>query len=127
MERLLQIAGRGHVACNGEHGALDGLRHGGVRAPHRLLRPAVDEPREQLREDHAAVAACPRQRPTWTRIPEGPERGQHVVPRVAVGDGEDVELVDLDPVSLEMRDRALEQGGQTAFVTLPAFRQRVHT
>ena len=30
-------------------------------------------------------------------------------------------------VSLEMRDRALEQGGQTAFVTLPAFRQRVQT
>ena len=93
---LLQIAGRGHVMCNGEHRALDGLRYGGVRAPHRLLWPAF-------------------------------ERGQHVVPRVAVGDGEDVELVDLDPVSLEMRDRALEQGGQTAFVTLPAFRQRVHT
>ena len=60
-------------------------------------------------------------------VPEGPQRGHHVVPHVAVGDGETLELVDLCPVSLEVRERTLEQGGQTALVTLPAFRQRVHT
>ena len=89
--------------------------------------PPVHEPREELGEDDAAVAAGAEQRPVRAAVAERAQRRQEVVPRVAVGDREDVQLVDLFPVALEVRDRALEQGGQTAFVTLPAFRQRVHT
>jgi hypothetical protein len=87
----------------------------------------LGEPGEQLGEDDAAVAARAEQRAVRPALPVRPQRREHVVARVAVGDREDVQLVDPGPVALEVRDGALEQGGQTAFVTLPAFRQRVHT
>ena len=85
-------------------------------------------------------------------VEHGAQGERHVVARVAVGDREDVEVVDLLAPGLEGRERSLDDGaeadeagighggrrppdgrsrghgvGHQAFVTLPAFRQRVHT
>ena len=70
---------------------------------------------------------------------DGAQREHHVVAGVAVGDGEDVEVVDLLAAGLEVRQRSGDGGAeanqvgvghgarQRALRTLPAFKQRVHT
>jgi hypothetical protein len=67
---------------------------------------------------------------------------RHVDPRVAVGDREHVEVVDLFPARLQLRQSGLDDEAESeetrvgqrcpaaacyAFVTLPALRQRVQT
>ena len=116
-------------------GALGRARHGGAqehrvdelaRARDELLGRAADE----LGEDDAAVAARAEQRGAGHRLDdllaadlvERPVDGgepvdllqarvqgqRHVVARVAVGDREDVEVVDLLPARLEVRECALD-------------------
>ena len=147
-------------------------------AADELLGGAADE----LREDDAAVAAgaeqgragdglddlvaadlvdeatspCERVRREPVELGEhGLQRERHVVAGVAVGDREDVEVVDLAAARLEVRERAVDDGAEAdeagvrheattpaearrytasdgqpvyrAFVTFPAFRQRVQT
>ena len=152
-------------------GAVDGAGHGGADerrvdqlagARHELLRRPADE----LGEDDAAVAAGAEQGGAGDGVDDllaadlvdraalllgdeavelvedGAQRERHVVPRVAVGDREDVEVVDLLAAGFEMRERRGDDGAetrevregrhgqtpaQTAFVTLPALRQRVQT
>ena len=126
----------------------------------QLLRGPADE----LGEDDAAVAAGAEERGAGDRVDDlvaadevqrpvlgrepvdlgqaGAQRERHVVARIAVGDREDVEVVDLLTARLEVRERALYDraepdetgighaggtGGQIALTTLPAFRQRVQT
>ena len=72
----------------------------------------------------------------------GAQSQRHVVPRVAVGDREDVEIVDLLAARFKLRESSLDDeaeaeetrighGGDQppyyALVTLPALRQRVQT
>ena len=117
-----------------------------------------------LREDHAAVAARAEQRGARDGLHDlvaadvvdhlavqavellhhGPQRLRHVVARVAVGDREHVQVVDLLTACLELRtarrrrpcgsalsrDRPREPmpgRARAALATLPAFRQRVQT
>ena len=147
---------------------------------HQLARPAdqlLGGAADQLREDDPAVAAGAQQRRAGHRghdlvtadvvdgaalggageaVQFGEDRAQgqdHVVAGVAVGDGENVEVVDLlaarlqrrqsgprpEPGSARCWDRTLPQSGrslarvrppsvtQRALVILPALRQRVHT
>jgi hypothetical protein len=136
----------------------------------QLLCSAAD----QLAEDDAAVAARTQQRrardalhdlltpdliqlarvlgrQALQLVEHRSHRERHVVARVAIGDREDIEVVDLLAPGLEVRERALDDGTeadetgigghgaptayagpalperQTAFWTLPALRQRVQT
>ena len=45
-------------------------------------------------------------------VQHGAQRQRHVVARVAVGDREDVEVVDLLAARLEVRERALDDGAE---------------
>ena len=122
--------------AHGVVGAVGGARHRGAdqhrvdelaRARRELLRRAAD----QLREDHAGVAARAEQRRAGDGVddllaadlvdlPGGGEavelvehrahRERHVVARVAVGDGEDVEVVDLLAACLQFGQRTLDDG-----------------
>ena len=133
-----------HLAHDGEDRALGRVAHRGVgavggacqrRADQRrvdqLARPAeqlLGGAADQLREDHAAVAARAQQRRARDRLDdlvapdlvdravaaggEAVELGEHrlhrqdhVVAGVAVGDGEDVEVVDLLAARLQMGER----------------------
>ena len=97
----------------------------------QLLRRAADE----LGEDHAGVAAGAEQRGPGHRADDrvaadvvdvaqrgqaielgehGLERERHVVARVAVGDREDVEVVDLLAAGLERGERALDDRPEPA-------------
>ena len=73
---------------------------------------------------------------------DGAQRQRHVVARVAVGDREDVEVVDLLAPRFKLRESSLDDEAEAeetrighdgaaaaryAFVTLPALRQRVQT
>ena len=75
-------------------------------------------------------------------VQDGAQRERHVVPRVAVGDREDVEIVDLLAARFKLRESGLDDEAETeetrighgsdqppgyALVTLPALRQRVQT
>ena len=150
--RELHRDGRRHVAHHRQDRPLSGLAHrrvGALRAArhrradeHRVdeLSGARDEllggAADQLREDHAAVAASAEQRGARDGVDDlrppdvveraivadlgetldlgqaGVEREHHVVARIAVGDGKDVEIVDLLPARLEVRERALKAGAE---------------
>ena len=56
-----------------------------------------------------AVAAL---RETVELVEHGAQRERHVVARVAVGDREDVEVVDLPPARLQMRQRAFQRDAE---------------
>ena len=108
-----------------------------------LLGRAADE----LGEDHAAVAARAEQRGAGDRVDDlvaadlvdrvlvlglreavdlveaGAQRQRHVVARVAVGDGEDVEVVDLRAARLEVREGALHGGAEADEAGLGARRR----
>ena len=75
-------------------------------------------------------------------LQDGAQRQRHVVARVAVGDREDVEVVDLLAPRFKLRESRLDDEAETeearvgqrcpaaaryALVTLPALRQRVQT
>jgi hypothetical protein len=45
-------------------------------------------------------------------VQAGAQRERHVVARIAVGDGEHVEVVDLRAARLEVRERALDHGAE---------------
>ena len=74
-------------------------------------------------------------------VEHGAQRERHVVAGVAVGDREDVEVVDLLTACLELAEGALDDGAEAekagighgwgraayALVILPALRQRVQT
>ena len=122
-------------------GALRAARHRRADE-HRVdeLSGARDEllggTADQLREDDAAVAASAEQRGARDGVDDlrppdvveraivadlgetldlgqaGVEREHHVVARIAVGDGKDVEIVDLLPARLEVRERALKAGAE---------------
>ena len=139
----------GHLAHDGEDRALGRLPDGVVgpvgRAGHRgadqhgvdelagtrgeLLRGAADE----LREDHAGVAAGAEQRGARHGVDDlvaadlvdpalageavqlvehGAQRERHVVARVAVGDREDVEVVDLLAAAFQLRQRTLDDAAE---------------
>ena len=95
----------------------------------QLLGGAAD----QLGEDHAGVAARARAAPRGRRsrrsrrgrprrgavarepvelVEHGAQRERHVVARVAVGDREHVEVVDLLAACLQLRQRALDDGAE---------------
>ena len=169
-----------HLAHDGQDRALGGLAHRGVGAVGGARQRGADQRRvdqlagaaeellggavDQLREDHAAVAARPQQRRARDRLDDlvaadlvdravavggeavellehGAHRQHHVVAGVAVGDREDVEVVDLLAARLQMRGRRGDQVAKPnqvwvshdprrltrALVTLPALRQRVQT
>jgi hypothetical protein len=85
-------------------------RHGTV------LIEALDGATDDLREDHAGVAASAEQRsvrdiglPCLERLAHGAYREQHVRPRVAVGHRIDVEVVETGPVAIE---RGLGRAGE---------------
>ena len=116
--------------------AVGGARHRGpdqdrvdelAGARGELLGRAAD----QLGEDHAAVAAGAEQRRAGDALDDlvaidrvelallgqavelvehGAQRERHVVPGVAVGDREDVQVVDLVAACLELRQRTLDDG-----------------
>ena len=122
--------------ADGVVGAVGGARHRGadqdrvdqLAGPRRqLLGRAAD----QLGEDHAAVAARAEQRGAGHALDDlvavdrvelallgqavelvehGAQRQRHVVPGVAVGDREDVEVVDLVAACLQLRQRSLDDG-----------------
>ena len=179
----------GHLAHDGQDRALGGLAHrpvrlvGGARErgtdQHRideLSRPAgelLGRAADQLREDHAGVAAGSKQCRARDRrddlvaadlidraalrgageavqlLKHGPQRQHHVVPGIAVGDREHVEVVDLLAALLERRQPGLHHRPKPndarvghagpaarsvgsdhlylALTILPAFRQRVQT
>ena len=140
-----------------------------ARAARELLGGAAN----QLREDHAGVAASPEQRRARDRrddlvaadlvdrprlggagepiklLQHRPQRQHHVVARVAVGDREHVEVVDLLAPLFQRRQPSLDDRPKPndarighsgpaarsvgsdhlylALTILPAFRQRVHT
>ncbi len=101
-----------------------------ARARDQLLGRAADE----LGEDDAAVAARAQQRGADDRVDDlvaadlverpvdgrqpvdllqaGPQRERHVVARVAVGDREDVEVVDLLSARLQVRESAFERDAE---------------
>ena len=120
-------------------GAVGGAGHGGADqhrvdqlagARDQLLGGAAD----QLGEDHAGVAAGAQQRgarhgvddllapdlverPCVLReavelVEHGAQRQRHVVPRVAVGDREDVQVVDLLAARFERAEGALDDGAE---------------
>jgi hypothetical protein len=122
--------------AHGLVGALGGPRHRRAdhdrvdelaRARHELLRGAADE----LGQDDPGVAARAEQRRAGEGVHElvaadvvdgaavagqqhvdllqdGPEGERHVVPGVAVGDGEHVQVVDLLAARLEVDERAAD-------------------
>ena len=126
--------------AHGAVGPVGGARHRGADqdrvdelagAARELLGGAAD----QLGEDHAAVAAGAEQRRAGDAIDDlvaadlvdraspcvgeavelvehGAQRQRHVVARVAVGDREDVEVVDLVAARLELRERTLDDGAE---------------
>ena len=125
---------------DGEDGALGRLHHRpvgdrrrlGERRGHagrvelRALRHSLGEAAEDLREDHPAVAAGAHQRAVRRRgehrvggirrggvarlLHRRAQRQVHVRAGVAVGDREDVEVVDLLLVGLEPRERRGQAG-----------------
>jgi hypothetical protein len=130
LERLLRRAG--HVARHGQDRALNRMGHGregGLAAALEgcdELRPGdtigaadgVAHAAQELRQDHAAVAARTHQRSQAQRGGDarhcslagrhalrlgdrGLERGEHVRAGVTVGHGEDVERVDLVELGVE--------------------------
>ena len=128
------LADRGVGAVGGarERGADQGRVDQLAGAAEELLGGAVD----QLREDHAAVAARPEQRCARDRLDDlvapdlvdravpsggqpvelgehGLHRQDHVVAGVAVGDGKHVEVVDLLATGLQVRERPGDQGAKT--------------
>ncbi len=178
----------GHLAHHGQDRPLGRLAHRAVRLIGRPRHRGGDQDRvdelaraarellggaaDQLREDHARVAARAQQRRAGDRrddlvaphgvdrvalrcagepvelLQHGAQRQHHVVARVAVGDREHIEIVDLLAARLELGEAGLDNGpepddarvGQAptlqfsrgcahyrALATLPAFRQRVHT
>ena len=186
----------GHLAHDGQDRALGGLADRAVGLVGGPRQRGADQDRvdelagpagqllggaaDQLREDHARVAARAEQRRPRDRgddlvaadvvdravlggtgepvelLQHGPQRQHHVVARVAVGDREHVEVVDLLAPLLERRKARLEHRPEAndagighracdagrsrgadassgailavkALVTLPAFRQRVQT
>ena len=139
----------GHLAHDGEDRALGRLAHGAVGAVGGARHRGADQDRvdelagargqllggaaDQLREDHAAVAARAEQRRAGDGLDDlvaadlvdlallgepvelvehGAQRERHVVPRVAVGDREDVQVVDLVAACLELRERTLDDGAE---------------
>ena len=133
--RIVPSAGVAHRAV----GAIGGARHRradqhGVDelagARDQLLGGAADE----LGEDHAGVAAGAQQRGAGDRVDDlvaadlverplvlgqpvelvehGAQRQHHVVAGVAVGDREDVEVVDLLAACLELAESALDDGAE---------------
>jgi hypothetical protein len=110
------------------HGRGDQHRVDELAGPRdQLLRGAADE----LGEDHARVATRPEQRGARHRVDDlvapdlvelalggepvelvehGVQRERHVVPGVAVGDREHVEVVDLLAARLELGQRPLDDG-----------------
>ena len=133
--RIVPSAGRAHGAV----GAVGRARH--RRADqHRVdeLAGARDQllggAADQLGEDHAGVAARAQQRGAGDRVDDllaadlveralvlgepvelvehRAQRQRHVVAGVAVGDREDVEVVDLLAACLELAERALDDGAE---------------
>ena len=152
--------------ADGVVGAVGGARHGRAdqhrvdelaRSRGQLLGRAAD----QLGEDDAGVAARAEQRRAGHAVDDllapdlverapagqavelvedGAQRERHVVARVAVGDREHIEVVDLLAACFQLGQRALDDGTEAdeagigqewppgyAFVTFPALRQRVQT
>ena len=120
-------------------GAVGGAGHGGADqhrvdqlagARDQLLGGAAD----QLREDHPGVAAGAQQRGARHRaddllapdlverplvlreavelVEHGAQRQRHVVPRIAVGDREDVQVVDLLAARFERAEGTLDDGAE---------------
>ncbi len=152
-----------HVAHDREHRPLGRRADRGVRALGRPGHGGADQDRvdelarprdellggaaDELREDHAAVAARAEQRRAGDRVDDlvapdlvdrvlvlglgeavdlveaGAQRQRHVVARVAVGDGEDVEVVDLGAPRLEVREGALDRGAEADEAGLGARRR----
>ncbi len=133
-----------HLANDREDRSLRRVAHRGIGAVGGAGERSADQRRvdqlagtadellggaaDQLREDHATVAARPEQRGTRDRVDDlvaadlvdraipvsaeavelvddRAEREHHVVAGVAVGDGEHVEVVDLLAARLEVRQR----------------------
>ncbi len=131
---LGRLAHRGVAAVGGaRHRGADEHRIDELAGPRdQLLGGAAD----QLRQDHPAVAAGAQQRRALDALDDlvapdvvdralagllgqlvdlGQARAQrerHVVARVAVGDGEHVEVVDLLAARLEVRQSALHDGAE---------------
>jgi hypothetical protein len=126
------------LADDGQDRPLDRLRHravGGLRplaqrmGEIQAVEPLLASDRlrhaaEDLAGDDARVAARAHERPEADRggdpvggltgdglglVERGPDRGEHVRPGVAVGDGIDVEAVDLVDMRLQVRDRRPER------------------
>ena len=119
--------------------AVGGARHGGgdqdrvhelARAGDELLRGAADE----LAQDDAAVSARAEQRRASDGVDDlvatdlvdlalggeivefgenGTKGQRHVVSRIAIGDREDVQVVDLMPPRFEVRERSLDDEAET--------------
>ena len=127
-DRALGGVAHGAVRAVGGAGHRGGDQHGVDQlagAGDQLLGGAAD----QLAEDHAGVAARAEQRGAGDGVDDlvaadlvdlalrgqvvelvedGAQRQRHVVARVAVGDREDVEVVDLLAARLELRERGLD-------------------
>ena len=126
--------------AHGRVRALGGARHrgGDEHRVDQLARPRdqlLGGAAQELGEDHARVAARAEQRRAGDRVDDlvaadvvdvalrgqavelvehGAQRERHVVAGVAVGDREDVEVVDLPPPGLELderRSRRLRENG----------------
>ena len=128
------LGGRAHGAVGAigrarQRGADQDRVHQLAGARDQLLGGAAD----QLGEDHPRVAARSQQRGAGDGVDDlvaadlvdraavgeavelvehGAQRERHVVAGVAVGDGEDVEVVDLLAPRLELRQGALDDGAE---------------
>ncbi len=136
----------GHLARDGQHRSLCRIAHGRVRAVGGIRERGADQRRvdqlarpgdellggasNQLREDHAGVAARAEQRRARDRLNDlltpdlvdraravcalqpvellqhGAQRQGHVVARIAIGDRKDVQVVDLLSTRFQVRKRA---------------------
>jgi hypothetical protein len=74
-------------------------------APRAEQRRAGDGVDDLVAADHVDLA---RRGQAVELVEHGTQRERHVVARVAVGDREDVEVVDLLPPALQLDERALD-------------------
>ena len=107
------LGGAAHELAEDDAAVAAGAQQGGAGDGLDDLRAA------DLVQRHVALVAQARE-----LVDDGAQRERHVVPRVAVGDGEDVEVVDLLAPRLERGERALDDRAEADQAGVQRLRHR---